>query len=841
MMKKQNSTVTYFGNKNIHWLGVMMLGLVGAASAQAVDSVSKVNRNSHTANQPTTAVIAPSDPLTAPAASGSASGSVLNTTQPETAESVGATIVDPATADVVQVVEPAADQAPPPVRDASLSFKTLAPAGTMELRGVQSSAQMTFTVRSDEVVSKATLNLDYTVSPALLPLLSHIKVYLNDELMGIVPVTQDLVGKKGNINLPLDAHFITDFNRLRLELVGHYKDVCEDPTHSSIWIDISKTSSVDLTFQGLDIQNDLSDFPEPFFDSRDSRQLNLPMIFAAAPDNDQQRAAAILASWFGVQAQWRGQNFPVLYNQLPDRNAIVFATNQQRPDFLQNYPQVEAPTVEMISHPDNPYIKLLLVLGRDDKDLLTAVQGIADGELLFRGQSVTIDNVKQLQPRQPYDAPNWVRTDRPVRLSELASYPEQLSVSGGRLPPIDLDMKLPPDLFMLRSKGITLDLKYSYTPPPYVDDSRLNVSLNSRFIQAFPLKPYESKVSQVLHIPLIQGLTSSDDEVLIPAFQLGGNNTLTFDFDFVSNIGASTTDVCRTMTAIKHEAVIDDSSTIDFTGYRHYLAMPALKTFASSGFPFSRMADLSETLIVMPENPSAEQLTMLFNVLGQIGSNVGYPALGVELTNKTDNQQYANKDILLLSNMPKEFNADNKVQVLIDQAKSQLNTPERNNLELRTIDLVTQDADSPNTDAAPQAHAEVTSDGAIGAITEFQSPYNDQRSVVALMASGDSGYKLLDVAWRDSGKRAAIAGSVSIVRNSGVNSLRVGDIYYVGSLPWWEKMWYRLSVHPVLLAVVAVFSVILVALMLWRGLRLISRRRLSAGEPSASENSGVIK
>lgn len=31
----------------------------------------------------------------------------------------------------------------------------------------------------------------------------------------------------------------------------------------------------------------------------------------------------------------------------------------------------------MISHPDNPYVKLLVIFGRDDKDLVQAAKGIA--------------------------------------------------------------------------------------------------------------------------------------------------------------------------------------------------------------------------------------------------------------------------------------------------------------------------------------------------------------------------------------------------------------------------------------------------------------------------------
>ncbi|WP_204312348.1 cellulose biosynthesis cyclic di-GMP-binding regulatory protein BcsB, partial [Serratia marcescens] len=87
---------------------------------------------------------------------------------------------------------------------------------------------------------------------------------------------------------------------------------------------------------------------------------------------------------------WRGQSFPVMYDKMPDKNAIVFATNAKRPAFLRDHPEVKAPTIEMISHPDNPYVKLLVIFGRDDKDLVQAAKGIAQGNILFRGNSVVV-------------------------------------------------------------------------------------------------------------------------------------------------------------------------------------------------------------------------------------------------------------------------------------------------------------------------------------------------------------------------------------------------------------------------------------------------------------------
>ena len=90
-------------------------------------------------------------------------------------------------------------------------------------------------------------------------------------------------------------------------------------------MDIGRSSSLELSYQTLAVQNDLSHFPIPFFDSRDTRPLTLPMVFAGAPDLAEQQAAAVIASWFGSRTGWRGQNFPVMYNGLPDRNAIIFA------------------------------------------------------------------------------------------------------------------------------------------------------------------------------------------------------------------------------------------------------------------------------------------------------------------------------------------------------------------------------------------------------------------------------------------------------------------------------------------------------------------------------------
>jgi len=709
-----------------------------------------------------------------------------------------------------------------PLRNSQLSFAQLAPPpGSMTLRGTRTTGQIEFGVRSDEVVTRALLNLSFRPSPALLPTLSQLKVYLNDELVGLITLTPEQLGKEIQTQLSIDPRYIADFNRVRFELVGHYANVCENPANSAIWLDIGKQSGIDLTLQKLPLKNDLSHFPEPFFDSRDTRPLTLPMVFSAQPDVTQQRAAAILASWFGSKTGWRGQRFPVLYNQLPQQqHAVVFATNDARPDFLKDLPPVTKPTVEIVSQPDNPYEKMLLILGRNDEDLLTAVQGIAQGELLLRGDTSTIDSVKLLSPRQAYDAPNWVRTDRRTTFAELTQYENQLQSDGVQPNPVSLTLNLPPDLFLVRARGIDMDLSYRYTAPFQSDGSRLAVNLNNQFIQDYPLPPKNTTGQQLLHIPLIQGMLDKSHELLIPALRLGVVNQLRFDFDYANiTISGNADGRCETVTPITHHVVVDDNSSIDFSGYRHYIEMPSLRAWANAGFPFSRYADLAQTLVLMPPKPDAEQVSTLLNTLGNMGAQTGYPALRVQLTDDWATAKKQDVDLLMIGVIPKDLQDDQRIPALVGATASWLKEPVRR--------ITPEGSPQSQREQAAESTTTISSRGPLATVIGFQSPFYDQRSVVALLADGTPrSWQLLNEAMGDSGKRGTMSGSTVVIRESGVNSLRVGESYYVGHLPWWERLWSLLSVHPFWLALCALFVVVLFALMTWRLMRIITRRRL---------------
>ena len=736
---------------------------------------------------------------------------------------------------VVQTSDPATQTLPS--WTVTRTFEQLGRASDTLLLGINSSEQVEFSLRRDRIATDARLQLQYTPSPSLIPTISHLRIYLNDVLAGVVPIEKDQLGRQTTQQVALDPRLIADFNRLRLEFVGHYTDICEDPANNTLWINISRASEITLQEQALSLKNDLAFFPLPFFDPRNSNKLVLPFVFADNPTLGEQKAAAILASYFGSQSNWRGAEFPVLFNTLPSvqskeatQPSIVFATNDHRPAFLsdlEKYPAVQAPVVQLIDHPDAPYSKILLVMGRNEEDLATAAKALALGGQLLRGQRATIDKVQTLQPRKPYDAPAWMRTDRPVRFAELITYPQQLQVSGLQPRPITLDVNLPPDLFVWRNQGIPLRTQYRYTAPSANDDSRLNISLNDQFITSLPLLAKGTSSLEELRLAVLANdSANATDKLIVPSLKIGDRNRLRFDFNFASTVGSAQRDRCQTILPADTQAIIDEDSTIDLSGYHHYINMPDLKAFARSGFPFSRMADMSESIVVIPKQTTPTLVSTLLESVASISARTGYPAFALRLSDDWNSASKEDADLLLLGQLAPELRDNPDMNLLLQRQHDMLVQPYNNSGIKESNRRGPNDVDNNQ----PANRVEVSAQAPIAAIMGMQSPHHNQRSIVALLGNDDADYSLIRETLGDSGKLNAVAGSVALIRNSGVYSQLVGDTYYVGSLPWWLLLWYQLSEHPVLLAALAVISILLTAFLLWRALRWAADRRLHKDE-----------
>ncbi|MGI4860806.1 MAG: cellulose biosynthesis cyclic di-GMP-binding regulatory protein BcsB [Janthinobacterium lividum] len=704
----------------------------------------------------------------------------------------------------------------------TLNFKQLGILYPPELRGTDGTVGIPFAVRSDELVTGAKLHLVYSYSPALITNLSHLKVMVNGVVAATVPLPKEQAGMPVTRDIAIEPRMVSDFNQLSVQLIGHYTMQCEDPSHSSLWTNLSNASSLELTVAPLPQANDLSALPLPFFDRRDIRRLALPFVFGATPGNATLEAAGIVSSWFGALAGYRGAVFPVELNQLPTSgNAVVFATSDERPAGL-TLPAIQGPTIAIATQPNDPKARLLLVLGRDANELKTAASALALGQMSLNGQSVTVTALRGVEPRKPYDAPNWVPSDRAVRFGELNAL-SGLGVSGYNPDLIRLNLRLPPDLFAWRMNGIPLHLIYRFTPRPSADKSTLNISVNDNFVASLRIPAY---AAGGLGLDALSGTVSADGtasravDLVIPSYLLPSQSQMQFHYyyDYVKN-GA-----CRDVPLDNVRGAIDPNSTLDLSAFPHYIAMPDLAAFGNSGFPFTRLADLSETAVVLPDSPSASDYGTYLAALGVLGASTGYPALGVTLAHAADVKTVADKDLLLIGTPSSQSLLQGWADSMPFSGNASTDTFNVSSFAFGLLDWWH------GTDRAALGprHAHLSLSGGSGdaLVMGFESPLKTGRSVVALVSSTAQNQAELLNMLMDADLVKQLQGGLAVVHARTVSSIASGDVYYTGRLPPLEYLRWALSAHPLLLALAGLVLAIVIAALLYRMLRRLAARRL---------------
>ncbi|OEY95777.1 hypothetical protein BJI46_12655 [Acinetobacter qingfengensis] len=687
----------------------------------------------------------------------------------------------------------------------------------VNLSGLINEDVIRFSLRKDQIVTNANLHLEYIPSPALLPTVSQLIVYLNNDIIATYPITQEQVGNKVVNNIPIDPNLVTTKNEIKFQFIGHYTDICENPIHSSLWLKILRNSTLQLNTAQIPVKNELSFLPFPFIDENDNQPSYIPIVFHGAPNPMQQQASAVLASWFATKSQWRGFQFDVTYNQLPKENAIVFITNQNKPDFLKNYAPVQQPTVELIDNPSYPNTKLLVLAGRNDQDLLLLAKALATSNIQLNGSKVLVNKLNELGKRQPYDAPNWLPIDQALTLGQIKTYSNQLTTAGYKLDPLRLSITLPPDLFALSKYSTSLNLKYRYTRPINPDDSKMLVYLNNQFLKTIRLGDSKDDNKLTLQIPVHQGLASDDAAFKIPGLLPEKTNELRFEPYFMSPVPGGTTTQCVTYQPVPNAVTIDDNSVIDFSKFAHYMAMPNLRVFINAGYPYSRMADLSETIIITPSNPTAQQMSLLLNTVGLISNKTGLPAYNLRVADKNTDLNKEDKDILLFADYHQDGNfAKLKIDNLhIQNGKNELTAP---------IDYSLGDKISRN-DSAKVA-TQMTAQGNIGAIVGVESPYFKKRSVIAILANNNSSIELLNNVMINPNK-FDISGGVSVIRESGVTNIDMGEQYHVGDLSAFEILQIKISKHPILAALIALLVLIIISFILAKRMKKIRHNRIN--------------
>ncbi|CAN7353134.1 cellulose biosynthesis cyclic di-GMP-binding regulatory protein BcsB [Caballeronia sp. LjRoot31] len=707
-------------------------------------------------------------------------------------------------------------------RRQTLTFSDLGALDPLQLRGTDGQNGVPFSVRSDEVVTSAVLHLIYSYSPSLLPSISQLKVLVNGEVAATLPVPREQAGILVARDVSVDPRFITEFNHLNVQLIGHYTQQCEDPSNSTLWASVSNASSLELTYASLESKPDLAALPAPFFDRRDVRRLELPFVFAQKPSAATLEAAGAVASWFGSLSGYRGAVFPAQIDNVPlSGNAVVFATSDQHPAGVK-IPDISGPTIAVVDRDTPSRGRLLLVMGRNDAELKTAAKALGIGQNTLSGTTATITQLNDFAPRKPYDAPNWLPTDRPVRFGELAEA-RDLSVTGYNADAVRVNMRVPPDLFMWQTKGVPIDLGYRYTVRPAPDRSTLNINVNDDFVQSLRIPAVATStfdLGRYFNQVMPDKTAAARHEIYVPPLLLTPRSQLRLHFYY----DYPKTGECQGRVLDNVVGSIDPNSTIDLSGFPHYMALPDLAAFANGGFPFTRMADLSETAVIMPNDPNSADFSLYLLEMGRMGASTGYPVTGVTVAQADQVDNLADKDLLILGSPGR--------QPLLQSWAKQMpfsGDGESRNFELSDVAFKVVDwwHGAHGVERLPaRADLSLVSASGDALITGFESPLKSSRSAVALISSAGQSDADLSAALLDNDVLPEIQGAMAVIHGRDVTVTSNGQAYYVGRLSPFEYMRWALSSHPLLLVLGGLLAAIIFAALFYRSLRAIAARRL---------------
>lgn len=709
-----------------------------------------------------------------------------------------------------------------PLRMRRQTLGELAAGQPLRFSGADHSLQLPLSVRLDETIVSARLRLTHTFSPALLPGQSQLRLLLNEEAVGVLPALEGRLGSAQTAELPLEPALFTEFAKLRLQFLGHYASDCPQPLHSSLWAQVSPASTLEVVTRPLVLADDLALLPAPFFDRRDAGALTLPVVLPARPSLDLLRSAGVLASWFGALADYRPARFPVHLDQLPARHALVLATNSERPGVLA-LPQVETPTLVMRSHPRDPAVKLLLLLGRDSAQLRSAVEALVLATPAWSGPQAQPKVLTRPAPRAAWDTPRVAAPGQQLRAAALVADPAQLQVRGQYLPPITLQWRLPPDRLAWPGSTLPMQLRYRYTPPG-PGTARLVAHLNGHFVQAIDLPRDSTATGDAARLlPFLErGGRSAGHTLHLPTHLLTAFNRLELSFQ----LPPAEAGRCNRHPP-EAQAALDPESTLDLRGLELYTEMPELAHFATAGYPFSRHADLSRSALILPDRPGRADIEAALLLLGRLGAATGLPATELTLLPASRLPEAGDRDLLVVAGAEDRRWLRAWADALPVQPDGELAAQA---VRERVTDGRARWLGGAQTAAWPTGWA-TGGDAAPAWLMGFESPLQSGRSVVLLVGDDAAARARLLEQLLDAQQVARVQGDVVGLRGDRLESFRLGARYHSGSLPGWRKLWFHLQDQALLLGALALLAVLTTALLAPASLRRRAERRLAAPLP----------
>ncbi|HZR07012.1 MAG TPA: cellulose biosynthesis cyclic di-GMP-binding regulatory protein BcsB [Myxococcales bacterium] len=646
------------------------------------------------------------------------------------------------------------------------------------------SLEFPFVARADEELTGAAVRIAFA-GP-----IGPVEVLVNDErvalLSGDDPKPPDI---------PVDRALLADRNTLSLRLRDREGRCVARP---GAW---TALQSVGMVVQAapVPLPNELALLPLPFFDRGYDTSATVPVVLGHPPTREELRLLGLVAGWFAVDAPLP-LDFRAAVGELPDSRAIVLVGSDEDARRLGIDPP-RGPSIRMIDHPQHPdsNVKLLVIGGRTTAELRTAVESLAARTEPLAGPEAMLAPPRPQPPAPPYSAPRWVPSQRPVPFSK---YPAGgvFAHDGNTPATLSVRFRVAPDLWIWPEEFVVLDLGYSERIPRGTPPPRLDVEMNGYFLATLP-RAGSGGTERV--------------RLRIPREHMRGFNQL------LVHVHYPDPDPCAAAPSSSGEpprVEIAGDSVLHLEGLSHFANLPDVSAFAFDGFPFTRVPDLGETAVVLPDRPTPAELSMALSVLGQLAQVTG--KVGTRAVFPPPSEMPRDKDVLAIGTPE-----DNALVArwapgfpISLQGKSA-----RVQRSFRPLDLL--GGLEPLLEAQRAADLLARS-GDVAAIASAESPVSPGRTAVVITGTALPRFADFLGYARSRGR----AGDLLLLAGGERAMFRIGGAFGRGQLDAWTRARWFLASHWLALPPVLLAGAILLGAHGRRALARRMRARLLVGE-----------
>jgi cellulose synthase (UDP-forming) len=725
-----------------------------------------------------------------------------------------------------------------PLQDTSmapqaLSLKDMGLANPIEMRGPHSYYSLRFTLSYAMMPRSAVLQVNYKVDPSLDPHATSLNVIVNGIAVTSLSPASAAQEKGGytTVAVAIPGAVLVRSNVLTFEFIGSGVMQQEAQAQAHVLLRIDPSSLLDVNGDRLPWQSDLRQLPLPIFDRDLQTTTTVPIAFLAPPTPKMLQAAGVVASWLGLLANARPVRFAVSVGSIPAGNAIVFSADSSLLPASLNIPVGGGPLLALRSNPADANGNILVLAGDNEDQILTVARTLsltrratattpAEG-IPLSGDTAHIPALQMPPPRIQNDAPRWLATGRAV---PLASCQTQESLQSDGSSPVPLYFHVPPDLNYGEEQNIALHLHYRYNAQPLAPGSALRMFVNGLLVSEIALPPGA-------------GFLQAERTVQVPVQDLRPfGNTILFNFDFIP----AHRQAAQNTAAAALSGEILCTSTLDLQGLGLWTPMPNLELFANAGFPFTQLADLSETTVVLPTVPSAAEIGLYLNLMGHFGAQTGYPALRVTVSGP--NTVISNQSNYLILGVTANQPAFNSL------AGSLPVTADANGLHLKPAQgyaALVEEVDDAAAEWLPAQLANLLAPSRPAAVAgvpdalieEIASPASPERSIVLVELKQDSSAETFADVFLDRSQTGDMAGAVSLLHNAQFESYAMGGAtYHIGYISWYALMRLWLTRHFLLLLLVVTLLAFLASWWTYGCLARRARERLKLAEIEEEES-----